>query len=227
MNETVKQPLDLPFGAYEPQLSASIDLERYLSSEVLLHVFDLSGTHEVKTCYGDVVKIVNALRDYAKLLETVCDEWELGGFHRATYEYQAEKLRQIADKLQRGIGYDYDDAVRKCQKLRRKKLRNADVGEEAMVLAVKRGFEQAQAKANKPSSPGQNDDEENDLGYIVDYKRYNADVFTGVNRRTAAVFQFHSAALRRLNKVGCQRYEGDYTRLKQKHAERRARRMAG
>ena len=50
MNETVKQPLDLPFGTYEPQLSASIDLERYLSSEVLLHVFDLSGTHEVKTC---------------------------------------------------------------------------------------------------------------------------------------------------------------------------------
>ena len=66
-----------------------------------------------------------------------------------------------------------------------------------------------------------------DFGYIVDYKRYDADVFTGVNRRTAAVFQFHSAALRRLNKVGCQRYEGDYTRLKQKHAERRARRMAG
>ena len=69
--------------------------------------------------------------------------------------------------------------------------------------------------------------EENDLGYIVDYKRYDANVFTGVSRRTAAVFQFHSAALRRLNKVGCQRYEGDYTRLKQKHAERRARRMAG
>lgn len=62
---------------------------------------------------------------------------------------------------------------------------------------------------------------------IQEYKRYDADVFTGVNRRTAAVFQFHSAALRRLNKVGCQRYEGDYTRLKQKHAERRARRMAG
>ena len=69
--------------------------------------------------------------------------------------------------------------------------------------------------------------EKNDLGYIVDYNRYDADVFTGAGRRTAAVFQFHSAALRRLNKVGCQRYEGDYPRLKQKHAERRARRMAG
>ena len=49
--------------------------------------------------------------------------------------------------------------------------------------------------------------------YIVDYKRYDADVFTGVSRGTAAVFQFHSAALRRLNKVGCQRYEGDYPHL--------------
>ena len=160
MNEPAKQPLELPAATYEPQLSASIDLERCLSREVLLHVFDLSGTHEVRTCYGDVVKIVNALRDYARLLETVCDEWELAGFHRATYEYQAEKLRQIADKLQCGIGYDYDAAVRKCQKLRGKKPRNDDVGEDAMVLAVKRGFEQAQAKANKPSSPGQNDDKE-------------------------------------------------------------------
>ena len=91
MNESAKQPLELPAATYEPQLSASIDLERCLSREVLLHVFDLSGTHEVRTCYGDVVKIVNALRDYAKLLELVCDEWELAGFHRATYEYQAEK----------------------------------------------------------------------------------------------------------------------------------------
>lgn len=30
--------------------------------------------------------------------------------------------------------------------------------------------------------------EENDLGYIVDYNRYDADVFTGAGRRTAAVF---------------------------------------
>ena len=160
MNEPAKQPLEPPAATYEPQLSASIDLERCLSGEVLLHVFDLSGTHEVKNCYGDVVKIVNALRDYARLLETVCDEWELAGFHWATYEYQAEKLRQIADKLQCGIGYDYDAAVRKCQKLREKKPRNADVGEEAMVLAVKRGFEQAQAKTGKSPSPGQNDDKE-------------------------------------------------------------------
>lgn len=120
MNEPAKQLLELPSATYEPRLSAAIDLERCLSGEVLLHVFDLSGTHKVKTRYGDVVKIVNALRDYAKLLELVCDEWDLGGFHRATYEYHAEKLRQIADKFQCGIGYDYDAAVQKCQKLRGK-----------------------------------------------------------------------------------------------------------
>ena len=89
----------------------------------------------------------------------------------------------------------------------------ARLGIEAMELRV-RGYSCA-------------DMEENDLGYIVDYKRYDAGAFTGAGRRAAAVFQFHSAALRRLNKAGCQRYEGDYTRLKQKYAERRARRMAG
>ena len=36
--------------------------------------------------------------------------------------------------------------------------------------------------------------EKNDLGYIVDYKRYDADVFTGVSRGTAAGF---SVPLRR------------------------------
>lgn len=117
MNEPAKQPLELPSATYEPQLSASIDLERCLSREVLLHVFDLSGTHKVKTCYGDVVKIVNALRNYARLLETVCDEWELGGFHRAIYEYQAEKLRQIADKFQCGIGYDYCSPSERCSQV--------------------------------------------------------------------------------------------------------------
>ena len=43
MNEPAKQPLELPAATYEPQLSASIDLERCLSGEVLLHA--VSYTH--------------------------------------------------------------------------------------------------------------------------------------------------------------------------------------
>ena len=34
-----------------------------------------SEIKEVQTCYGDLYVIVNALRDYANLLEGVIDEW--------------------------------------------------------------------------------------------------------------------------------------------------------
>lgn len=42
MNDPAKQPLELPAATYEPQLSASIDLERCLSREVLLHAVIVS-----------------------------------------------------------------------------------------------------------------------------------------------------------------------------------------
>lgn len=72
-----------------------------------------------------------------RLLESVCDQWELTGFHRATYEYHAEKLRKIADKLQAGIGYDYDKAVERCKKKRARKSHSNDVGEDALLLTVR------------------------------------------------------------------------------------------
>lgn len=69
--------------------------------------------------------------------------------------------------------------------------------------------------------------EKNRLGRIVDFKRYDPDVFTGQLRRMAAIFQFNSSALRRYHAAGCTRYESHYTSLKRRYAERRARRMAG
>lgn len=102
--------------------------------------YDFSGAHRhhlLTTCYGDIYKTVNALRDYIRLLESVCDQWELTGFHRATYEYHAEKLRKIADKLQAGIGYDYDKAVERCKKKRARKSHSNDVGEDALLLTVR------------------------------------------------------------------------------------------
>lgn len=69
--------------------------------------------------------------------------------------------------------------------------------------------------------------ERNHLGYIADYKRYSPDLFTGQLRKTAAVFQFRSAALRRYHLSGCNRYESHYASLKRRSAERRSRRLAG
>lgn len=151
MSETIneRQPLNLPQEQYEPIISQSIELGA-LENEVMLQVFDIHGDHEIKTCYGDICKIVNALRDYSWLLEMVCDEWNLEGIHRATYEFHAEKLREIAGKFQAGIGYDYDKAVEKCKKKRGRKQRDEDVGGEALAM----GYLKAQrtALAQKKSS---------------------------------------------------------------------------
>ena len=143
-----QRPLNLPCEKYEPLVSRPVELDA-LGVEVTLNVFDIHGDHVIQTCYGDICKIVNALRDYSKLLEMVCDEWGLEGFHRATYEFHAEKLREIAGKFQAGIGYDYDDAVTKCRKKRDKKQREEDVGGEALAIGYLKGKQTAEAKARK------------------------------------------------------------------------------
>ena len=140
--------LDLPREEYEPVVSRPVDLE-FMGMEVILSVFDIKGDHEIRTCYGDICKTVNALRDYSKLLTMVCDTWDLHGFHRIKYEFYAEKLREIADKLQAGIGYDYDAAMEQCEKRKGKKHREEDTGGEAMAMGLLKAQQAAEAKARK------------------------------------------------------------------------------
>lgn len=68
--------------------------------------------------------------------------------------------------------------------------------------------------------------EQNGLGYIVDYKRYDADGVTGRKRRVAAIFQFNQDALQRLTPGGCARYERHYAKLMRRQNRRHAKRMA-
>lgn len=98
-----------------------------------------AGDVSIHTCYGDIYKIVNALRDYSRLLLATCDAWQLSGFHRATYEYYAQKAREIADKYQQAIGYDYDKALEHCRKrqARKKDQGSDDVGGEALELMLR------------------------------------------------------------------------------------------
>lgn len=142
------EDLNMPREEYEPVVSRPVDLE-FMGTEVALCVFDIHEDHEIKTCYGDICKIVNALRDYSRLLAMVCDSWDLQGFHRAKYEFYGAKLREIADKFQAGIGYDYDAAVERCRKRQGKKGRNEDVGGEAMAMAFIKSQQAAEAKAKK------------------------------------------------------------------------------
>ena len=80
------EKLDLPREEYEPVVSQPVELA-FLGTEISLCVFDIHGDREVKTCYGDICKIVDALRDYSRLLKMVCKTWNLQGFHRAKYEF--------------------------------------------------------------------------------------------------------------------------------------------
>lgn len=128
----------LPRESFEPVISRPIEIENLLDTELTVNFYNLDGDHASKTCYGDLIKTINALMDYSRMLEMVCEEWHLEGFHRATYEYHANKLREIAGRFQTAVGYDYAAAVEKCQKKREKSERESDVGDDALTQAFRR-----------------------------------------------------------------------------------------
>ena len=144
------EELDLPRDKFECVCIMPIELDA-MRTEFSITFQDMDGPCEIKTCYGDIRKIVDALMDYSRMLEMVCDQWDLHGFHRATYEYHAEKLRAIAKKYQAGIHYDYDAAVEKCRKKQAKKQRDDDPGGDALDLAfLKAQREQAKIAEKVP-----------------------------------------------------------------------------
>lgn len=107
-----------------------------LEAEVVLSFLTEKGQRQIRTCPGDIYKIVNMLMDYARMLEMAVEQWGLKGFHGATYKLHTERCREIAQKYAAGIGYDYEKAVERCRK--RKEKRDDGVGEEALVLALRK-----------------------------------------------------------------------------------------
>lgn len=97
-----------------------------------------SEAKAVNTCYGDLYVIVNALRDYANLLEGAIQEWNLTGYHAAIYELHAARCRKIAGKYAAAIGYDYDKAVEQCEKRRARGDRAGDTGMDGLEALVRK-----------------------------------------------------------------------------------------
>lgn len=145
--------LSLPRDKFEVISMTPIELDA-MAAELTISFQDIDGPYEIKTCYGDIYRIVNALMDYSRMLEMVCDQWNLHGFHRATYEYHAEKLRAIARKYQAGIHYNYDAAVEKCRKRQPKQQRDDDPGGDALDMA----FRKAQRESAKTESKESQED---------------------------------------------------------------------
>lgn len=146
---------EYPREIYEPVLTPSIDLDAYLKQELAISYFDVDGDHELQTCYGDIKLTIDALMDYTRMLDTVCKQWDLKGFHRASYEYHADRLRKFAGKLQAAIGYDYAAALEKCRKKQKQKPRQDDIGEDGITLLARRrtaASEEAPADNEPPES---------------------------------------------------------------------------
>lgn len=130
-------------------MSRAIELNQF-ATEIGFKLRDADGEREIRSCYGDIYKVINALMDYARLLELTCEEWKLTGYHRALYELYAEDFRKIAKKYQEAIGYDYDAAVARCEaKKKRQRKRDDDIGGDALDLMLKRDQQKSKKKFDK------------------------------------------------------------------------------
>lgn len=104
----------------------------------------------VSCSYGDIVLIICMLHDYVRMLDETRNtiQWEA---------YYRDKFIKMADRLSEQIGYDYDAAVEKCEKKLQKKETSADVGEEAMALALKYGKGNKKEKMKEGEGNGTTD----------------------------------------------------------------------
>lgn len=105
----------------------------------------------IHSCEGDVIVICNAMADYADLLMEYISQSDYEGYQKAFYEIHAERCRKISLKLQEQIGYDRDAAIEKCRAKRKyygqgSEDDNNDVGEDAIVLTVRKSRAQAKAQ---------------------------------------------------------------------------------
>ncbi len=140
---------EYPREIYEPVLTPSIELDAYLKQELTISYFNIDGDHEMQTCYGDIKLTIDALMDYTRMLDTVCVQWNLKGFHKADYAYHIDRLRKFAEKLQAAIGYDYAATLEKCRKKQKRKPRHDDIGEDGITLSARRRRAAAEESAQE------------------------------------------------------------------------------
>lgn len=141
-------PKDAPLPAekFETSISKTVEMTEIDAQEqgAILYFTDVGRSGQpcedkkLHTCYGDLYVIVNALRDYANILDRVIEEWSLTGYHAVTYELHAARCRKIAGKYATAIGYDYDKALERCERRRIKGDRGGDTGMDGLEALVRK-----------------------------------------------------------------------------------------
>lgn len=143
---------------YEPSMTKVAYLTEVYGNKPVVTIdcpgFKKGESFQIRTCYGAVIAVCNALEDYANALDGGIVDWELKGFKAAVYELHAARLRGISRQFAQAIGYDYLKTMADCEKKRKKKRRDDDVGEEALALLSKKTKEKQQTVGKEEGDDG-------------------------------------------------------------------------
>lgn len=101
------------------------------------HYMNTKGMNEqwIETCVGELRIIIEALADYCDIADKTIETMETG-YSKAVWEERMERIKQIQGKLEESTGYSRDEQIENCKK--RKRVRNDDIGEDALVITVQR-----------------------------------------------------------------------------------------
>ncbi len=102
--------------------------------------------HVVTCSRGDIVLIVGMLHDYVKMLDEMRNtiQWEA---------YYRGKFVNLADRLSKQIHYDYDAAVKKCQKNQEREVKESDIGSDGVsLIAGRKGRKKKEEKGRVPEN---------------------------------------------------------------------------
>lgn len=117
-----------------------------------------SGCYQgIHSCEGDMIVICNAMADYSDLIMELIKQSDYDEYTKTFYEIHAKRCKKISLKLQEQIGYDREAAIERCQAKRTCKEKNSDVGEDAMVMMVKRAREKKGENYGRENIRGDSD----------------------------------------------------------------------
>lgn len=140
------------------ELSAMIPEE---TPEVVIDYYDVrtmeKGLH-LNSCMGDLYKICNVFYDYELIMREMHNIWgeEMRG-NQIMYDVYADQLKRVREKIERTIGYSVEKALVECEnKKARKHVKDDGIGEDAFVLAVKRGAEAQKKKTTEAVEAAKN-----------------------------------------------------------------------
>lgn len=112
------------------------------------HYMETKGMNEqwIETAEGELRIVIEALADYYDIASRNTETMETA-WAKAAWGNRLERIKQIQTKLEESTGYSRDKQLEICMK--RKPVKDNDIGEDAMVLMYRRGKAEAERKEKK------------------------------------------------------------------------------